>query len=262
VSERPTVGVLDLGGASFQIAVQHDRMNKAPYTITFGSQRIGLYASSYLGYGMFKALAQVSRAIFADQTAQGLPLEHPCYSRNFEGKDEGKPFIGTGDFDRCAKAASTFLTKAIDFKSVIIHDLSSTKEFIGLFEFYYANKILKLPPNSTLAQLRDAGAELCRTNWSDIDLGQEQPFVNTSCWTSAYQWVLLTHGYHFADGRIIIRKLHKIHGLRLSWPLGAMLSHAGDIEICKSSGVPITVYLLLLVPVFLWGTRRLTWGSS
>jgi hypothetical protein len=203
----------------------------------------------------------VSHKVLNEQTAQGLPLEHPCYPRNFEGIYDGRPFVGLGDFDRCANAVQSFLATARDFKSVDIHTISATNQFVGVVEFYYANKILKLPPNSTLAQLKEAASELCRTNWSDLDLGDEQPFVNTSCWDPVYQWVLLTQAFHFVDEKTVISKLDEINGTKVSWTLGAMLERMAPLEIKKEQRLKVSyvVYLLLLLllPVFFcWQRRR------
>jgi Golgi nucleoside diphosphatase len=230
VKSRPTVGALDMGGASFQIALQVGPQDAALHRVTIGTQTIPLYAYSYLGYGANEALKQITRSLFAILPAG--KLKHPCYPRQFNDTDDGREIEGTGDFGKCAHLAHQILIDAIGFEAVQVPNLAATNEFVGMASFYYTNNFLKLPENSTLAELKRAGTKFCATDWqTTLKDGGDPSYVRTYCWYAAYQWVLLTEGYHFEDGRTVLRKLDEIGGVDLSWTIGAMLSHAQDIEV-------------------------------
>jgi Golgi nucleoside diphosphatase len=258
VNRRPTVGALDMGGASFQIALEVGAKDKAIHHVRLGSQTIPLYSYSYLGYGANEALKQVTRALVAI-LPEGT-LKHPCYPLHF--KEE--PIEGTGDFERCAKLAHQILIDATGFEAVQIPNLGATNNFVAMASFYYANKFLDLPANSTLAQLKTAATKFCGTDWQQtLNTPGDPSYKRTYCWYAVYQWVLLTEGYHFADGKTVLIKLDDIDGVDLSWTIGAMLSHAGEIEIDDEPKFAFQGLILanviefcVLFPLYVWMERK------
>jgi Golgi nucleoside diphosphatase len=258
VNHRPTVGALDMGGASFQIALQVGSKDKAIHHVTLGTQTIPLYAYSYLGYGANEALKQITRSLSAVLPIG--PHKHPCYPLNFKEPD----IEGTGDFEKCAKLAHEILIDATAFEAIQVPNLAATNEFVAMASFYYTNSFLKLPKDSSLADLKKAATTFCATDWEEtLKAGGDPSYAKTYCWYAAYQWVLLTEGYHFADGKTVLTKLDDINGVDLSWTIGAMLSHAGEIEIDEQPRFAFQGLILanvvefgLLFPLYVWMERR------
>jgi hypothetical protein len=269
VNNRPTVGALDMGGASFQIALEVGAKDKAVHYITLGTKRIPLYAYSYLGYGANEALKQLTRSLFAVIPASDTPAQHPCYPAEFTGgfpTDSGRKFVGTGDFEKCAALATDILLGATHFDSVHVPNLAATDSFVAMASFYYLNNFLKLPANSTLAELKTAISGFCATKWADtVKNGADPEYAKGYCWYGIYQWALLSTGYHFQDGKTNIRKLDDINGVDLSWTIGAMLSHVAEIEIDDEKGgsfafhglvIANIVQFLVLFPLYVWMDKR------
>jgi Golgi nucleoside diphosphatase len=264
VHRRPTVGALDMGGASFQIALEVGGRDRAAHSVRLGSQTIALYAYSYLGYGANEALKQVSRSLLAVLPTTDAPLGHPCYPVGCEDAYGRRALIGTGNFAACAHLAHEILIDAAGFDAIQVPNLAATNEFVAMASFYYTNSFLKLPANSTLAQLKDAATKFCATDWNEImKEGGDPSYVKTYCWYAAYQWVLLTEGYHFADGKTVVTKLDDINGVDLSWTIGAMLSHVDDIQIggppkFALHGLVLAnlIEFLVLFPLYHWMERR------
>lgn len=269
VNNRPTVGALDMGGASFQIALEVGAKDKAVHYVTLGAKRVPLYAYSYLGYGANEALKQVTRSLFAVIPASNKPDQHPCYPSEFRGgfpKDTDRKFVGTGNFEKCASLATEILLGATHFDSVRVPNLAATNSFVAMASFYYLNNFLKLPANSTLAELKNAVSQFCGTKWADtLAKGANPEYATGYCWYGVYQWALLSAGYHFQDGKTYIQKLDDINGVDLSWTIGAMLSHVAEIEIDDEKGggfafhglvIANIIQFFVLFPLYVWMDRR------
>jgi Golgi nucleoside diphosphatase len=222
---RPKVRAMDMGGASFQIAMEAGGADQDVQTINFGSHRIPLYASSYLGYGVVEALNTVSRWLIVNSTADGMPVEHPCFPVDFQTTFRDRRIVGTGNFEKCAKLVRKLLIDPVSFPQFNLSNRNATSQFVAMATFYYANSFFDLPMNSTLAQFKTAVVKFCETDWEEsLKSGIKPGFLKMYCWYGVFQWMLLTEGYHFQDKDVILTKMD------LSWTLGAMLSHAGQVE--------------------------------
>jgi apyrase len=74
---------------------------------------------------------------------------------------------------------------------------------------------------------------------------------------------MLKEGYKFEAAKINVEKLETVNGVELSWTIGAMLSHVGQIEIDESSGFGFQGLLdgnllcfCVLLPVYIWVQKR------
>jgi hypothetical protein len=227
---RPMVRAMDMGGASFQIAMEANATNEQIHTINLGSYSIPLYAISYLGYGAVEALNKVTQSLTMTPTLKSVPVEHPCFPVGFQTTSRERTVSGTGNFEECAKLVRELLIRPAGFPQLNVSDRYFISEFIAVATFYYANSFLNLPMKSTLAQFKMASINYCQTKWDEsLKTGVDPGFLKMYCWYGVYQWMLLTEGYHFSDESVILTKMD------LSWTLGAMLSHAGRVEEHRSA---------------------------
>ena len=227
---QTTVGALDMGGASKQIAVQIDERVRTPseHVVDLGYTRIKLFAHSYLGYGANEALKTVS-AHLRGKVSAGETYENPCYPPGYTGEEKGYTINGTGKYDECVDLVRNVLIADESFSSVKIPE--GTDEYVAMASFFYLNDFLKLPQNSTLKELHEASKAFCERKWSDIEAEYpDNSYVKTYCWYGTYQWAMMTYGYHFTDEKTKVFKAEDIDSVDLSWTIGAMLKEASTIE--------------------------------
>lgn len=259
VKNLPTVGALDMGGASFQIALEVAKGEKPLHTVTLGSKTIPLYAHSYLGYGANEAVDSITRSIIA--VAPNDTIQHPCYPKGYKTtfKKKGINIIGTGDFEKCSSLAEQILLEASHFVSIEVPSLSRTNDFVAMASFFYANDFFKLLPSSTLDQLKNAATKFCAQDWSITEKDYpNNEYAFSYCWYGTYQYNLMTKGYKFADEKNKISKLEDINGVDLSWTIGAMLSHVGEIEIDEQPEITYPALIIanaiaffVLLPIYI-----------
>ncbi|OHS96566.1 hypothetical protein TRFO_37275 [Tritrichomonas foetus] len=264
INKKPTVGALDMGGASFQIALEVGAKEKPLQVVSVGSKRIPMYSYSYLGYGANEALKSLTRSLYAITPSTVQTFEHPCYPKGYKNTYKDRNFIGTGDFEKCSTLTEQIMLQATSFSSINVPSLSTTNEFVAMASFYYANTFLKLSETSSLAELKDASTKFCATEWNEIiKTNEDNEFTSTYCWYSIYQWNVLSKGYHFEDGKTKVAKLDEINGAELSWTIGAMLSHVAEIEIDEEPNIAYPVLIaanifafLILLPIYAISERR------
>ncbi|KAH0787011.1 ectonucleoside triphosphate diphosphohydrolase 3 [Histomonas meleagridis] len=264
VHKNPTVGALDMGGASFQVALEVSDQQSPVHTVTIGDKRINIYAHSYLGYGANEALKSITRSLYAVFGSSGKPFEHPCYNNGYNGSYHGISFVGTGDFGKCSTFIQEILLQASPFSSVEIPSLEKTNSFVAMASFYYINSFFNLTAASSLDELKDKSQEFCKKNWNDLSktYGNDE-YVLTYCFASVYQWNMLAEGLGFQERKTKVAKHDDINGVDLSWTIGAMLSQAGEIEIDEKPALMFPVLILanvisflVLLPVFIIHERK------
>lgn len=245
-----TIGALDMGGASSQIAIQikDSTESSSQHYIDLGYKTLKLFVHSYLGYGGNEALKSISRYLKETNTTY-----HPCYPMHCPVTYKGINFTGTGNFERCSELIEKVLLTKKEFKDIIIpHE---TNEYIAMASYYYLNNFLNLPLNSTLNQLKTSAIQFCAKNWStSFAENSKNPFLKSYCFSGVYQWNFLSRGFGFNDGKTSIVKTENIEGVDLSWAIGAMLKEASDIEVDDNpfiSPEPLVVMNLFLALNFL-----------
>ena len=240
---RKTIGALDMGGASSQIAVQMKKStnSKHEHFVNLGFKTIKIFVYSYLGYGANEALKTVSKHLI-----QLNETSHPCYPIGCHNTYKNTSFIGTGDFDKCSELISEFLLEKPDFRNIIVpHE---TDDYVAMAAYYYLNSFLRLPSNSLLSQLKQASIDFCSKNYSlTLEEYPDNPYVINYCWYAVYQWNTFVNGFKFEDGKTTIIKADDIDGVDLSWTIGATLKEASEIEFDERSFLNIGPIFLMNV---------------
>ncbi|EAY18717.1 hypothetical protein TVAG_063220 [Trichomonas vaginalis G3] len=254
---KPYYGAMDLGGASFQIAVEVNENDKYEESllVTVGTKRIRVFSHSYLGYGVDVSSRSITKAISAVTDSDNI--SNPCFPKGYTDTIVGKDTItvhGTGDFEKCSKIAKKILIDGPHFETVNIPGISNINKLVGMANLYFANAFFGLPTTSSLADLKTKGTEYCARDWKDISKelqGKESlEYAHTYCYCAAYQYVLLTKGFNFNDQNAEIQKLDDINGIDLSWAIGAMLAHISDVEIVKEENIPFTALIFANIVAF------------
>ncbi|MDH3255532.1 MAG: hypothetical protein OEM62_11105 [Acidobacteriota bacterium] len=216
----PTVGALDLGGASTQITfVPLDYPLKHGQAVTIGTNTYHLYTYSYLGLGQDQARAHV------DSDA--------CFIRGYPLADGG---FGTGDFDACRTAIRETFTAPCDEGPCSLFGTYQPPlygDFLASSVYAYAADFFDLGQRLEPQALAAKGTAFCSQDWNAMvaaDPGvADNPYLPTYCYAAAHITTLLTDGFGFSDTTERITAPLRVQGSSVGWALGALVYElAGD----------------------------------
>ena len=240
---EPTVGIMDMGGASTQIVfgMRHGQY-AAPadrQQVVMGGKTHDVYVHSYLGFGLMEAGKRVLG--HGGKTHRGL--QHPClpkgHSITVADKYTTLPaktgaavtVVGAdGGFAECDATTSALMRKgtrcarppcAIDGRSM--PPVQGTL-FYAFSYFFDRTQQMKLPKDTPIpvSSVAAAAQAACSGDVAALQQYSGKAAIGQLCLDVCYLNSLLERGYGFApDAKLVIAK--KIGGVETSWALGAML---------------------------------------
>ncbi|NWW97474.1 ENTP4 diphosphohydrolase, partial [Caloenas nicobarica] len=206
IFRKRTVGILDMGGVSTQIAYE------VPKTVSFASSQqeevaknllaefnLGcdahqtehvyrVYVATFLGFGGNAARQRYEDSLFTStvlknrllgkQTGMSsdLPYLDPCLP--LDAQDEiqqnGQTMYlrGTGDFNLCREIIQPFMNKTNETQTSLngVYQPAvhfQNSEFYGFSEFYYCTEdVLRMGGDYNAAKFMKAAKDYCATKWS------------------------------------------------------------------------------------------------
>jgi apyrase len=219
----PTVGALDLGGASTQITfVPLDYPRSHGQAVTIGANTYHLYTYSYLGLGQDEARSTVG------STA--------CFIRDFP-MPGGR--TGTGDFEACRreirKAFSSPCREDSPCSLFGVYQPPLYGEFLAFSVYAYATDFFDLGQQLVPERISEEGAAFCTQDWNDLVAADPEiagnPYLPNYCYAAAHIATLLTEGFGFTDTTERITAPIRVQGSSVGWALGALvyeLAGSGD----------------------------------
>jgi len=261
-------GVLELGGASFQITFMPLSHGKAVEEHMLTAQLPGvpakIYTHSYLGLGMDSALHKAGDVIKEQQQGQAKVLD-PCLPVGYVSPD-GRH--GNSTFSECLKVAKTVVPieacKPDNSQGASMHRHSIGSEeahagssasvhcsvagvpmpplsgrFLAIENFFWTAKALGLHEQASLQELYDAGTRYCSRHWSSLHAEFSghipEQFLLRYCFGAAYIFTLLHAGFGIAlDERSLLftNTLRNRQGgeVNLNWITGAFIVEAMNAE--------------------------------
>ncbi|XP_007426072.1 ectonucleoside triphosphate diphosphohydrolase 4 isoform X1 [Python bivittatus] len=206
VIRKRTVGILDMGGVSTQIAYE------VPKTVSFASSQqeevaknllaefnLGcdahqnehvyrVYVATFLGFGGNAARQRYADNIFTSTVFRNrllgkqtgvtpeIPYLDPCLPLDAEDEiqQNGQTLYlrGTGDFHVCRDVIQSFMNKTNETQTSLNGVYQppihfENSEFYGFSEFYYCTEdVLRMGGDYNAAQFLKAAKEYCATKWS------------------------------------------------------------------------------------------------
>lgn len=202
-NETSLDGVIDLGGASSQIA--YTAKTADSIDITFNGKLYPLFAKSVLGFG-------------SNEMRQAVDSES-CYPINYPLAD-GR--LGSGDYNACytlTKAKAKQLLGGYTFPR-----LSRRKHFVAVSGFYFAADYLELKKNISIAGLKHRGKGFCQRDWASLvsrypDIPEK--YLSSACALLIDSAVVLELYGFKKNQRIAVA--NKINNDDVSWVIGALL---------------------------------------
>ncbi|MBN3299947.1 ectonucleoside triphosphate diphosphohydrolase 3 [Amia ocellicauda] len=257
-----TIGSLDLGGASTQIAfapappetpsspgedfspVRYNRVMLYGYAYE-------VYTHSYTCYGKNEAEKQVLATLAQRSTAY---IENPCFPQDYESQIPAREifgslctaakrpanynpkklisFIGTGDPALCrAVVRSIFNFSSCEGKKECsfngVYQPALTGNFVAYAGFYYTTDFLRLNGSFSLEKFNSTMWSFCSQKWKHLQAkyAKKESYLRGYCFSANYIYSLLVDGYKFNSqtwNNIQFRK--EVNENSIAWSLGYMLT--------------------------------------
>ena len=207
---QATVGSLDLGGASTQLALETNDTTKPLDETSFSinGQAYRVFSISFLGLGQDQARGTIGNDLSAPS----------CYPQSY-------PMNGTEQgayaFNNCHVNYESVLTKQ-DVSNQLI-SLADAK-FIAFSGFYYTYKFFKPSLVADRTNYDAAINSVCAQSWEQLQQSypaESAAYLSTYCANGAYVDDLLYDTYHLNDSQLSIST--KVNGKSIDWTLGAAL---------------------------------------
>ena len=200
-----TYGVLDMGGASTQIAYASNFNKENTLPITLGGNTFNINSQSFLGLGLDQAREKYSnnKSCFA----VGYPLS---------GGNQG-----AGDMQTCAKDAVDLINNVHNVQT-ITKDIPINMNFFAISGYYYTYHDVANIGDVTPEDLTSSTAtQFCSETWDQLQLEHpDNKYLKNLCFNTSYIYSLLTNGYSFPVNKTIT-VTNKIDDSDIGWNLGA-----------------------------------------
>ncbi|KAJ1962560.1 Golgi apyrase [Dipsacomyces acuminosporus] len=186
-SSKHSLGFLDMGGASAQIAFEpakkaaqihkHDLAKVTLRNLNGQDFNHDIFVATFLGHGTNEARRRYVELL---KPISGLPVvkDDPCLLNGLAlpTLDNKLVLKGSGSFEECVRATEPLLNKTICpiepclFAGVHAPEIDfGTQQFVGVSEYWYAsNDYLQLGGVWDIQNFEQKAAEFCKQPWSHI----------------------------------------------------------------------------------------------
>lgn len=288
-TRQSTIGSLDLGGESTQIAYQYSKRREGE-KINFDTD---LFFHSFLSFGAKEAQFRYENYILSnreafrdapDSRSNRLHIPNPC---NNEGLLESTTTYedlvheGTGNFDKCESILAQLIRGDTPCKDTqekkcsiwSMHIPSAKVNFIGMSLYFFVVDFVKTiyrlgeDAQPSIDELKSYGRAFCSMRWEDV-LAQyagvhqytSNEVLKQRCFQIAYVVTLLEQGYRLEESTadtdpseqtaVTVDFLRRINGESVDWTYGAALFMGRD-PVPKQINFYMVVATLLVLFVLL-----------
>ncbi|XP_044063731.1 ectonucleoside triphosphate diphosphohydrolase 3 [Siniperca chuatsi] len=264
-----TVGSMDLGGASTQIAfaVQDDLRGADYMHVKLYGYPYNVYTHSFLCYGKNEAEKRVLDKV-VQESSDPAYIINPCYPEGFNitmnasaiydtectqkpksyNPDQELFIVGTADSDKCRSIVKSMF----DFKTCSSSQCSFngveqppvTGDFMAYAGFFFIARALQMNGKSDLDQFNASVRKFCHTHWTVLKKEKKSisdRFLRTYCYGGHYVLTLLADGYKFdKETWKNINFEREVKKTSIGWSLGYMLSMSNMIPSEVKETPPMT----------------------
>jgi len=259
VHRKSTVGSLDMGGGSAQIAFEVGKSVWVPSELSAqvnlgcdSHQTIhnyNLYVATFLGFGGNAARERYTDLVISQNKTLDIDVStgaylDPCLPSECieQGTHKGKEykFLGTGEYTECQKLILPLLNltkpclkQPCSFNAVYQPRIDYDKvEFYGFSEYWYSmHDVLRIGGQYSASKMKQAVEEFCRTRWSVLVKRHAKglyPFADAhrlkfQCFKAAWMTTVLHQGFRFPRNFTKLRSAFYIGDKEVQWTLGAIL---------------------------------------
>ncbi len=207
-----TIGSLDMGGASTQIAfeVENNTRPDDETTLKIDGQQYTIFSKSFLYLGQ-------------DQARQSMNLQnnfYTCYPINYKFQDQ----LGYFNFENCNKIYSNLIAdKQVQEQITSVHN----KKFIAYSGAFFAYKFFNLLQKTDQKDVTDRIKEICENKdhnydwWQKTFPNEPSTLLPNYCTNDVYISNLFYNNYHLGNGNLTVSD--NINQQSIDWTLGAMI---------------------------------------
>uniref|UniRef100_UPI0037E8D635 ectonucleoside triphosphate diphosphohydrolase 3 n=1 Tax=Semicossyphus pulcher TaxID=241346 RepID=UPI0037E8D635 len=274
-----TVGSMDLGGASTQIAfsVQDDLQGPDYMHVKLYGYPYNVYTHSFLCYGKNEAEKRVLDKVVQTSSDPSFII-NPCYPEGFNitlkassiydtectkmpknyNPDQEFFMVGVADSDKCGSIVkSLFDFKTCPSKQCSFDGVEQppvTGDFMAYAGFFYTYRALLVNGTSDFDEFEASVRKFCHSNWTVLRKEKNwisDKYLRTYCYAAHYVFTLLADGYKFDKEtwkNIIFQK--QVKDTSIGWSLGYMLSMSNmipsEVKIIPPMTNPVFAGLIFL----------------
>ncbi|XP_069873523.1 ectonucleoside triphosphate diphosphohydrolase 3 isoform X1 [Dipodomys merriami] len=268
-----TVGALDLGGASTQIAfVPAERgWQEAGARVSLFGYSYALHTRSLLCFGRQEAERRLLAALLQDAPS-AHKLVNPCYPQGYSAAftlgqifgsscmERQRParldplrqvlFIGSGSPSHCGdRVGALFHPQLCPGPGPCPFDDADQPEphgpFVAFAGFYYTANALNLSGSFSLDAFNTSTWDFCSRAWTELPAllpKFQEEYARSYCFSAHYIYHLLVHGFKFTAStwpQIHFEK--QVGNSSLGWALGYMLNLTNQIpaEHARAPRLPV-----------------------
>ncbi|KAI3360826.1 hypothetical protein L3Q82_013048, partial [Scortum barcoo] len=253
-----TVGSMDLGGASTQIAfaVEDDFRGANYMQVRLYGYPYNVYTHSFLCYGKNEAEKRILDKV-VQASSDPTYVVNPCYPEGFNitmkasliyntectrkpknySLDQTFFFVGTNNSNECESVVKSIF----DFETCSSSQCSFngveqppvTGDFMAYAGFFYTARALGINTISELDEFKASVKKFCSTHWTKLKEEKtwiSDRYLRTYCYAAHYVFTLLADGYKFdRENWKTIRFEREVKDTSIGWSLGYMLSMSNMI---------------------------------
>ncbi|VIO86294.1 Uncharacterized protein BM_BM5276 [Brugia malayi] len=261
-SRQPTVGIIDMGGASVQIAVElnltsgtGESVESVNLSCNDNEQAYSyrLFVTTFLGYGVNEALRKYEQKLSNDLAVENTNksfVRDPCLPVNLlktVKNEDGSQFSrkGIGDWDTCIKNLASLLTATVAnpkcqiekclFGLVRSPSISLSEiELYGFSEYWFSlENVLFMGGQYDFSKTASRARQFCHMKWSTIQTQYrnnvypkaDEDRLRSQCFKSAWITAVLHEGFLISKTYNRFRSVLDVNGQEAHWALGALLYH-------------------------------------
>jgi len=205
-NHTPTMGSIDMGGASTQIAFVTQETNKADdiLSVTLDGVKYNVFGKSFLGLGQDQARDKINL-----QKEAGS-----CYPTGYSSS-----VIGEFNFATCGSLFADLIEKNHVSEQILPLGKQTFYAFSGA---YYTYKFLEADQTPDQADVEKRILSICSKSWDQLtrDYPTEK-YLSTYCANAIYMGKLFYNTYQIGNAQLSV--VGKVNGQDIDWTMGAML---------------------------------------